>query len=185
MAYYQTAPAMFCTLAMQTELYMVLTMTQIASGTDPNQLIILDPGKQSGTGEQFGTTAVQDWIITDPTGSHDILGHAKGLHMFASKTSYFWYLSFTILFESGRFWGSTLNVMGNSPEIGEWSIVGGTGDFSLARGTIKYTVLQDTEHVKAVYQLKIHAFYFNMSASSIPLNVTNGGSDHRINSKIG
>jgi Fe-S cluster assembly ATPase SufC len=50
----------------------------------------------------------------------------------------------TVIFYWNSYGGSTLQVMGdnNGGATGEWSIIGGTGKLWMARGTIKYTVVQ-------------------------------------------
>ncbi|KAL6630561.1 hypothetical protein ACP70R_028634 [Stipagrostis hirtigluma subsp. patula] len=169
MAYYQMAPIM-CALV-QTELYMHLYMNQIASGTNPspNQLVIIpQPG--------FGLTAVNDWSLTEqPGATNPPVGHAKGFHMLASQGNVNWYISWNIIFEDSSFHGSTLNVMELHSGNGEWSIVGGTGRFSLAHGTIKYKVIQ-TKAGQAIYDLDIHAFYADMGPSAPPCNKWRFGS---------
>lgn len=51
-----------------------------------------------------------------------------------------------------------LSVMGFVPLDGEWSIVGGTGSFAGARGTIKHNIVPFSPE-QNVYELHIHAFY--------------------------
>jgi hypothetical protein len=65
-------------------------------------------------------------------------------------------------------------VIGTFPSTTEWTIVGGTGTFSMARGTIKYTV--DASRVipndrETVFKLDVHAYYYSTvstAVSSVP-----------------
>ncbi|TVU49928.1 hypothetical protein EJB05_01272, partial [Eragrostis curvula] len=62
-----------------------------------------------------------------------LVARAQGLHINAGN----WHLSFSLVFETEWFKGSTLQVMGVGNEQGtEWAIVGGTGEFSMATGVI-------------------------------------------------
>ncbi|TVU31395.1 hypothetical protein EJB05_23079 [Eragrostis curvula] len=159
MAYYQLAPVL-CALV-QSKVYMHLYLNQVASGSNPNpnQLVIVGP---SG---EFGTTAVNDWNITiQPGADNPPVAKAQGLHMKSSQTKDKWYMSFNIEFQDARFAGSTLNVMGIFPENGEWNIIEGTGAFTMAHGIIKHNIIQSSCE-KRVFELKIHAFYSNMTSS--------------------
>ncbi|GJN04843.1 hypothetical protein PR202_ga22418 [Eleusine coracana subsp. coracana] len=140
---------------------MHLYLNQVASGTNPNpnQLVLLRPSDGL-----LGVTAVNDWSITTlPGANNKAVAKAQGLHMKASQTSNNWYLSFNIQFQDASFAGSTLNVMGIFPDNGEWSIIGGTGAFSMAQGIIKHNIIQDSD-VQRIYELNIHAFCTNMTS---------------------
>uniref|UniRef100_A0ACD5ZHM1 Uncharacterized protein n=1 Tax=Avena sativa TaxID=4498 RepID=A0ACD5ZHM1_AVESA len=68
-----------------------------------------------------------------------IVAFARGINVQTVDS----YLSFVITFETERFRGSTLQVMGASIKgEGEWAIVGGTGHFAMARGVIRRTVYE-------------------------------------------
>lgn len=54
-----------------------------------------------------------------------------------------------------------------TPGSGDWSIVGGTGEFTMARGVVENQVIQEDSGIWRIYELKIHAFYTPMSAVSI------------------
>ena len=61
--------------------------------------------------------------------------------------------------QSHRFKGSTLEVMGatTADDQGEWAIVGGTGDFAMARGVMKRKVHQKVADGE-VLELTVDAF---------------------------
>lgn len=65
-----------------------------------------------------------------------------------------------------------LQVMGMSPEYGDWSIIGGSGEFTMARGVVEHQVVQEVSGVWRIYELKIHAFYTPMNSSVVSI-VTN------------
>jgi hypothetical protein len=54
--------------------------------------------------------------------------------------------------------GSTLQISGTSQINGEWSIVGGTGEFAMAKGIVKRTEISHVEGTR-ISELKIHVFY--------------------------
>ncbi|KAJ1704324.1 hypothetical protein LUZ63_004103 [Rhynchospora breviuscula] len=88
-----------------------------------------------------------------------VIGRAQGLHFQAGMKTKMWDNSFSIVFEKGRFKANTsLQVMGPVVENGEWAIVGGTGEFALARGVISKKLIQQKRHGN-VMELDIHAFY--------------------------
>lgn len=67
-------------------------------------------------------------------------------------------------FPQNSFAGSTLEVLGRitPPETtGQWAIMGGTGSFANAHGTIKFTVVQSTATgiTDIVKELDIHVIY--------------------------
>lgn len=62
------------------------------------------------------------------------------------------------------FKGSTLELLGIHASDAEWAIVGGTGQLSFARGTIKYRLIKilPEENYK---ELTIHALYIPPAVS--------------------
>lgn len=57
--------------------------------------------------------------------------------------------------------------MGTTPENGEWAIVGGTGEFSMAYGTIVQTMVKHNVGTEALRKLDIHAFYTPKTAQTV------------------
>lgn len=114
------------------------------------------------SGNRFGEIDVNDWTLTDPNQNRRIVGHAKGLRIQAtqdSNTAARWHTSFDLVFEAGSgLEGSTLQVMGPDVLSGEWSIVGGTGTLTMARGIIYKKKLWDPD----IVELHIHAVYIPM-----------------------
>ena len=68
------------------------------------------------------------------------------------------FLHFLCLCAQQRFYGSTLQISGTSQVNGEWSIVGGTGELTMAKGTVKRTEISYTGNTR-ISELKIHAVY--------------------------
>lgn len=61
-----------------------------------------------------------------------------------------------------RFKGSTLQIQGTSKINGEWTIVGGTGELTMATGTVKRTTVVEKDYTR-ISELKIHAYLFRSS----------------------
>ncbi|BAS72043.1 Os01g0352400 [Oryza sativa Japonica Group] len=122
MAYYAIAPIL-CALV-QNELYMHLYINQVYAGQSTNQLVVITSSQPQG----FGITVINDWPITDGANT---VGRAQGLHFQSGQTSQKW------------FSGSSLQVMGTIPQDGEWSIIGGTGEFVAAQGIVEHNVIQE------------------------------------------
>ncbi|RLN43063.1 benzothiadiazole-induced protein-like [Panicum miliaceum] len=86
--------------------------------------------------------------------------------VYAKRRVYFrsFYKFKEVFQDDSSFAGSTLEVLGlirPKPTRGQWSIVGGTGAFTNAHGTIKYTDVQSTVSsiTDNVRELDIHIFY--------------------------
>lgn len=103
----------------------------------------------------FGEIIVNNWDVLDaPVPTANIVAHARGTHTFAGD----WFTSLSIVFEGARFNGSTFQVMGITDAIGQYAIVGGTGELAGADGTIKHKIVNSIKN-ENYRQLDIHAFY--------------------------
>ncbi|EAZ20385.1 dirigent protein 2-like [Oryza sativa Japonica Group] len=135
----------------------------------------------SGGPSGLGAGLIHDWSLTtglDP--NVNIVGRAQGWHIVASQSSPAnWYLSQNIVFQDSKYAGSTLQVMGiiegSEEKVGEWSIVGGTGEFTNARGNIKYRAIKK-EDVEWIRELDIQVFYTPNTPSDVQVakNITKG-----------
>lgn len=76
------------------------------------------------------------------------------------------YITFLVTPKMYRFSGSTLAVMGQYLSEGEMAIMGGTGEFAMARGVIKFRTVKNTAH-ESYKQLDIHTFYVPTRVSKI------------------
>lgn len=144
--------------AQESVLHLVLYLHQFnASGPNRNEEVVV----HTDYVHQFGLIIADDWVLTPTSYPNDtIVAHAQGLHMQAGqKEDNQWY--FNLVFEDQRFAGSTLQVMGRTTaeRNGEWSIVGGTGQFRRAKGTIEFTCLADPSPYHFLKKLDIEVVY--------------------------
>lgn len=130
-----------CVLQCESEVNLRLYLQQIAAGPGTNQVEIVTSSKPAG----FGTLAVNDWTVMDgPSPGVTIVGRAKGMHTQAGVAGRTWFNYFSMVFESGRYNGSSFEVMGINAQEGQMTIMGGTGEFAKARGIIKYKALDNS-----------------------------------------
>ncbi|CAM0884919.1 unnamed protein product [Alopecurus aequalis] len=149
-------PSFVCPIVpCEREINLCLYLHQVVDGPDHNQVVTVNSGHRSW----FGTTAVIDWTVTDaPEPDAAIVARAKGMQVQADLDGPGWFHYFTIVFQYTRFKGSTLAVMGQYLLEGEMAIMGGTGEFAMARGVIKYKTVVNTRH-ESYKELDIHALY--------------------------
>ncbi|WVZ94819.1 hypothetical protein U9M48_040663 [Paspalum notatum var. saurae] len=122
---------------------------------NPNEVGVIGSSQPLG----FGTMYVDDWILTNgPNPNEKIVGRAQGFHIQSGQTSTSWYNSHIFEFQDDWYAGSTLEVLGFiTNSTGELSIMGGTGKFPNAHGTIKFTVT--TTNNVSTKELDIDVFY--------------------------
>ncbi|CAN6334076.1 unnamed protein product [Urochloa humidicola] len=145
-------------------------------GLRVNQATLFNP-------PMMGELAVNNWTVYDGPGPDaKLVARAQGLHINAGN----WHNSFSLVFENGRFKGSTLQVMGVVVEHGEWAIVGGTGELAMATGVI-YKRLHENSHDGNVMELTIQGFCPRLKNPSVPCDAHkigpwggDGGSDEDI-----
>eukprot|EP01018_Ginkgo_biloba_P021157 Gb_01814 [translate_table: standard] len=92
--------------------------------------------KSSPTG--FSSVAVIDDLLTEgPEQTSKEVGRAQGIYVSSCIRDLHLLMAMTVVFESGQFNGSTLSIAGKNAvldDVRELPIVGGTGQFRLARG---------------------------------------------------
>nr|XP_015637734.2 dirigent protein 2 [Oryza sativa Japonica Group] len=169
MAYYAIAPLMCVLPLIQNELCMHLFLHQAWGGPTKNQYaVVIPPDSPNG----FGGTAANDWVITDglDASRSNTVGRGQGFTINNSLSKFSFYTSFNLVFENGRFNGSTLQITGVLPQSanGEWSITGGTGELALARGIAKFKAVQMSS-LSNVYELTLHAYYSPMDSCGNPV----------------
>ncbi|CAL5033800.1 unnamed protein product [Urochloa decumbens] len=149
------------------ELHLSLYLNQTYSGNGLNQAVVVDAGLPGS----FGNIAVQDWAVVDAEGSDaTTVGRAQGIHFKPSGTNdRAWYITLTIVFERTRFKGSMLRMMGYVPQDGQWSIFGGTGKLTMARGVVNHKIVSQTGGWR-LYKIDIRAFYTPMDVSKASSN---------------
>ncbi|CAL4903576.1 unnamed protein product [Urochloa decumbens] len=152
--YFTIAPRQY--VLCQNEVNMKLYLHQVVQGPNQNQVAVVPSSQPAG----FGTIAVNDWTVIDgPNPSANIVARAKGMHIQADQANVGWYTSLLIIFEDGRFKGSSLQALAITASAGELAIIGGTGEFKMARGTIKYKTVLNTPNIESIRELNIQAFY--------------------------
>jgi len=108
-----------------------LYMDQIIFAPYNNQVDIADPGQPL----MFGHTNVHDYPIYDSLGpGRKLVARAQGLHTETSMDYNIWFHWSKVAFDYERFQGSSFNAIGD--QEGEWAIIGGTGVFTFAQGTV-------------------------------------------------
>ncbi|KAJ1274392.1 hypothetical protein BS78_05G058200 [Paspalum vaginatum] len=133
-----------------TEYCLNFCMRQAIHGPNHNQINIADPEQPL----MFGYTNVHDYPIYDSLGPGPIIARAQGLHTETNMNNDDWFHWCSIVFSAERFQGSCLNAMGNR---GNWAIVGGTGVFTFAQGTISICTLEDNGNSR-IMEIQISAF---------------------------
>ncbi|XP_047064617.1 dirigent protein 22-like [Lolium rigidum] len=156
------SPVQICVRPCPIEVNLHLYLHQFVAGPNHpnrNEEFLIAPANAFG----FGTTLIHDWTLTRTTDPNDTLvARVQGTHIQAGTTNAnSWYISQNIVFQSGRFAGSTLQVMGTLTEnsVGQWSIVGGTGQFTLAQGIINYKMDPSSNKDDAIRELNIRILY--------------------------
>uniref|UniRef100_K3Z295 Dirigent protein n=3 Tax=Setaria italica TaxID=4555 RepID=K3Z295_SETIT len=151
--------------SVQSELKMTLYIKEVYDGPDTNGVTIISRAK-------MGTTWVFSWLVTDGPGPDaNIVGHMQGTSVQVANTPDVYQYSLGLVFGDKRFNGSTLQISGTSQINGEWSIVGGTGELAMAKGTIKRTEIRYIGNTR-ISELKIHAFYTPMNSTTVSSNNT-------------
>jgi hypothetical protein len=57
--------------------------------------------------------------------------------------------------------------MGITPQDGQWSIIGGTGEFVMAQGVIDHKIVK--QGISRIYELNIHVVYTPMDSSVVSI----------------
>ncbi|KAF6992625.1 hypothetical protein CFC21_009601 [Triticum aestivum] len=153
-----------CVLQCESEVNMRLYLHQIAAGPGINQVAIVTSSKPS----EFGLTAVTDWTVIDGPNpaTATIVARTKGMQVQADVAGPGWFNYFSMVFEkNSRYNGSSFEAMGIHFQTGQgqMAIMGGTGEFAMARGIIKYNALANPPTFQTIKELNIHAFYVKPS----------------------
>ncbi|KAJ3697325.1 hypothetical protein LUZ61_001030 [Rhynchospora tenuis] len=141
------------------ELKIRLYLQRKFSGSNRNQMTVYTP-----SGTSFGIYAINDWTFWDsiaPTAK--VIARGRGPQFqagVAGMEESRWFNIFNLVFEDPSFKGSTLKVMGATvtEDNSEWTIVGGSGEFTRAQGIIDKKTVQKTNDGD-VLEINIHAFY--------------------------
>ncbi|RLN30275.1 hypothetical protein C2845_PM05G04040 [Panicum miliaceum] len=137
-------------------------MYQHVDGPNNNQVVVGNPGRA----QMFGVTAVHDWEIYDSLGPNaSVVARYQGLHSKTSMRTDSWSSWGNVVFMEDRFRGSSFKVMGQDSTMqAELAVVGGTGLFTLAQGTMSFTRIAEhgnsntkEVHIRALCRRKAKA----------------------------
>ncbi|RLN03530.1 hypothetical protein C2845_PM13G06920 [Panicum miliaceum] len=108
-------------------------------------------------------TVVINWLIKDgPDAAANTTGHAEGLMIHANLAKNFWATIMDMVFKSGSLAGSTLKVVGLHGAMndgpGQWSVMGGTGELTMARGIVNYKIIQE-DNTSRTFETSIDVYY--------------------------
>ncbi|KAL5543676.1 hypothetical protein UlMin_007460 [Ulmus minor] len=148
----------------------------ILSGNNPTAIqVITGPPKASSTG-LFGSLSMIDDALTeekDPTSKS--VGRAQGFYAVASQSELAFLMVMNLVFEEGKYKGSSISVVGRNPvmnDVREMSIVGGSGVFRGAHGYIlAHTVSLDASG-DAIVEYNVYVTNDSSSSSSSPTTTT-------------
>ncbi|XP_066333383.1 uncharacterized protein [Miscanthus floridulus] len=147
-----------------------LYMHQIFDGPDYNHVNIANPGQP----QMFGCTNVHDYPIYDSLDPNaKIVARAQGLHTETCLDYDNWFHWSRLVFRDESFEGSSFIAIGDQNKItGEWAIVGGTGVFAFAKGTITIYRVQDSGSSN-IKEICIRALGFTGQATPIEIKLSN------------
>ncbi|ONK66483.1 uncharacterized protein A4U43_C06F8640 [Asparagus officinalis] len=86
-----------------------------------------------------GVVAIDDKLRKGPQATSKLIGRVQGLLVAVSQEELVFLMNTNFVFVDGKYTGSSLAVYGRAvfaSETREWSIIGGTGQFRLARGYV-------------------------------------------------
>ncbi|CAN6197078.1 unnamed protein product [Urochloa humidicola] len=123
--------------AAATSAHLHFYMHDVTGGPSPTAVQVIN-GPRSGS--SFGNTMVIDDKLTESTSeSSATVGRAQGYYMVASVANLEFMVNMNVVLTSGPYANSSLAVLGRddvSVPVRELSVVGGTGQFRMARGYV-------------------------------------------------
>jgi hypothetical protein len=134
-----------------------------AAATNPTALST----SHFSNGTYFGMLVVFDDMVTEgkalPVGDEEPAARAQGFYFYDKKETYAAWFSFSLVFNSAAYKGS-LSVMGADPmdeKTRDLTVVGGTGDFFMARGivTIRTDVVEGFYYFRLQMDIKLYECY--------------------------
>ncbi|XP_075477987.1 dirigent protein 5-like [Primulina tabacum] len=134
------------------------------NGTDLSNATSAKITNDTALGFHFGMMVVFDDPLTkDNRLLSPPVGRAQGFYFYDRKTTYNAWFAYTLIFNSSDYKG-TLNIMGADPlpeKTRDLSVVGGTGDFFMARGiaTFKTDDFQGDYYFRLKMDIKLYECY--------------------------
>ncbi|ONK57689.1 uncharacterized protein A4U43_C09F3060 [Asparagus officinalis] len=106
----------------------------------------------------FDDPVTSDRLLTSPP-----VARAQGFYFYDMKTDFNAWFAFTLVFNSGKYKG-TINIMGADiigQKARDLSVVGGTGDFFMARGitTLRTDAFQGWAYFRLRMDVKLYECY--------------------------
>lgn len=115
-------------------------LQDIVAGPNPTNIPIAVANSTDRSPTLFGLIGAIDDPLTDgPSRNSTALGRAQGLVASTSLDELAYHMTLSFVFTSGEFNGSKFTVVGHNPflrEYRELPIIGGSGAFRLAQGTV-------------------------------------------------
>ncbi|KAF8672998.1 hypothetical protein HU200_049069 [Digitaria exilis] len=130
-------------------------MHDVLTGPSPTAVQVLN-----GPRGHFGDTIVIDDVLTDGASrsTSAVVGRAQGHYIWASTGNPELLVTMNVVLTSGPYAGSSVTVVGRD-DIGaavrELSVVGGTGQFRMARGYVLWKTVS-LDHPNAVLELDVY-----------------------------
>ncbi|KAE8768589.1 jacalin-related lectin 9-like [Hordeum vulgare] len=150
-------------------LYVEQRSNQLPNG---NQIPIAPTKPPSEPAGHFGFGVSCDWDVRDgPTPAAKTVARAQGLLLGTGQlTPFHYFLCQNIIFTDERFKGSSLKLLGSLPNDvnDEWAIIGGTGEFAFAQGSVKYKQVMVDPTGIVIRELNICVLCTNKPMKRIP-----------------
>ncbi|KAK1565310.1 hypothetical protein Q3G72_023798 [Acer saccharum] len=133
-------------------------------GDDPANSTSAVVANATQLGNFFGMLVVFDDPVTKEQNLNSPpVARAQGFYFYDLKNSFGAWFAFTLVFNSSDYKG-TLDIMGADPikaKTRDLSVVGGTGDFLLARGiaTLQTDALEGTVYFRLKMDIKLYECY--------------------------
>jgi hypothetical protein len=129
-------------------------MHDVLTGSAPTAVQVLN-----GPRGHMGDTIVIDDVLTETASrSSSMVGRAQGHYIWASTGNPELLVTMNVVLTSGPYAGSSVTVVGRD-DIGapvrELSVVGGTGQFRMARGYVLWKTVS-LDHPNAVLELDVY-----------------------------
>ncbi|KAL7167639.1 hypothetical protein ACSBR2_038160 [Camellia fascicularis] len=145
-------------------LYFHDTMFKGDNGANATAATIVNPNGTGLGNSKFGKTVVFDDPITLDNNFHSTpVARAQGFYFYDMKTTYNAWFAYTLIFNSTQYKG-TINIMGADmmdEPTRDLSVVGGTGDFFMARGitTFKTEEVEGADYFRVQMDVKLYECY--------------------------
>ncbi|CAD6252984.1 unnamed protein product [Miscanthus lutarioriparius] len=129
-------------------------MHDVLTGSAPMAVQVLN-----GPRGHFGDTIVIDDVLTaSESRSSSMVGRAQGHYIWASTGNPELLVTMNVVLTSGPYAGSSVTVVGRDDigaSVRELSVVGGTGQFRMARGYVLWKTVS-LDHPNAVLELDVY-----------------------------